>query len=99
MLLRDVKTDRSHKFDAVAGGYHAGAETIIERQPIILKFFLKMNVADAVRKNLFQRGQSQIVGGDQPDGAVTKQRSQNAFSADAAIVRIGALKNFVEEKE
>src|SRR5262249_36045922 len=95
----NVQANRPHQFNAVAGGDNAGAEAVIERELVVLKPLLKMNVDHAIRKGLFQRGQGEIVRGDQPDGAMANQGAQNALSTRTAIVGIGALEDLVEENE
>src|SRR5438270_11576484 len=89
--LRNVKANGFHQFYSIAGSDHAGAETIVKRKPVVFKAFLEMCIAYMLRKNLFQRSESKIVGRDKTDSAVANQRPQHTLSAYAPIMRVRAL--------
>ena len=56
-------------------------------------------VENSRREGPCDAGQRQIVRGDQADRAVVEQIAQDAGCALQAIMGIGAVKDFVEEKE
>src|ERR1051326_1370865 len=97
--LGNIQPNGLHQLHAIAGGDHAGTETVVEGKAVILKALLKMRVADALRKTFFKRSQSKIVGRDQTDGGVVNQCPQHSFRADAAIMRVSSLENLIEKKQ
>src|SRR6185312_4442604 len=84
--LRNIKPDGFHQLYAVAGGDHAGTETIVKGKPVLLKAFLEVNIANLRGENLFQRSKSKVVGCDKTDSAIANQCAQHALRAHAPIM-------------
>src|SRR6478672_1468213 len=97
--LRNIESDGFHQFNAIAGGDHAGTETIVKGKPVIFKAFLEVNIANLRGEDLFERSKSKIMSCDKADSAITNQRTQHTLRAHAPIMRVGTLQNFIEQEQ
>src|SRR5215469_3181892 len=95
----DLEPDGSHQFEAVALGDDALAQAIVEFHAPIFKLILEVNVVQVGADRAVHLGQGEVMGADQPNGAAVDQGQNDAFGADSAIFRVGALQQLVEQEE
>src|SRR6185437_6963857 len=99
MYGSNLEADGAHQLEAIALGHYAFTQFVVELHPPVLQMILEVHVAHDGLPQPRERGQRQIVGGREPDGALPGEGAQNALGTDAPIVGIRALEHLIDEKE
>jgi len=96
----DIQADRPHQFEPIALGDNSVTELVIERDPSVRQFVLKVDIAKAsIARFDTNVGQREIVCADQADRSALHQSAQNSFGSDAAVIRVRSLQKFVEQEK
>ena len=77
----------------------AGPHPVVEHHAAVLEAILEVHVHRGRPEPRRQFRQRQIVRGHEPDGAGLDEGAHDRFRADAPVVRIGAVQDFVEQEQ
>src|SRR5690606_38404597 len=94
-----VEPDRPHEREAVALRHRPVAQLVVEGHAPVDELFLEVQVAEAPAALRLEIGQTEVVSRNQADLASIQERAQQALGADAAIVRVRALQQLVEQEK
>ena len=95
-----VQADLAHQIEGVAAGDGALAKTVVEVDPAVLQPVLEVDVAEPGRGRVVgDAGESQIVGGHEPDRAAIEQAADQGFGARCPVVGIRPVEDLVQEKQ
>src|SRR5439155_3844694 len=89
----------THQSQCVALLDHARMEAIVENHTAILELILKMKVGRPRCQRVGQLGKSEIVRRDETYCAAIDQAADNGLGSDGAIVRVGSVEYFIQQKE
>ena len=90
---------RAHQLQRVALGDDAGAHAVVEHHCAVFEVVFEVDVGGAGREVVGDLREGEVVRRGQADGAAADQAADDGVGADAAVVRVGAAEDFVEEEE
>jgi hypothetical protein len=94
----DFQADRPHERQRITLLHDAWAELIVENDCSRVEPILEMDVHRLGPQRVGNFGQRQVMGGDKSDRAGLDEAADDGFRPGAAIQRVGAVEDFVEEK-
>ena len=98
-LWADLQPNRTHERQGIAVLDDARAHAIVESHLAILEPVFEVDVHDRGRQLVGDLGQGQVMRGHQADRAQVDQAADDPFGAHAAIVRVGAVEELVEQEQ
>ena len=98
-VLWNVETDGAHQRDRVAARHRPWFHDVIELDLSTLESVVEVHVDCARREIVRDPRQREIVSGDEADRLAVDERAEDARRADDAIVRVGAMKELIEEEQ
>jgi hypothetical protein len=78
---------------------YAWTKAVVEAQFAVLKMIFEVEICGGGSSDRNNLSQGQVVSRKQSNGAPLEQVSHHSFRADAAVVRIRSLEQFVEQKQ
>ena len=94
-----LQPDRAHERQGIAVLDDARAHPVVEEHLAVDQAVGEMDVGDPRIRAAGELGQGEVVGRDHADGAPVDQALHDRLGADAAVVRIGAVEQLVEQEE
>jgi len=92
----DVEADGAHEGNGVRTLYRARFHAVIERK---LAIEIVIGEVDVAGGGEVHGGEREVVGGDEAEGTVAQELADDGFGADAAVMRVGAAEDFVEQEK
>lgn len=93
------EADGAHQVKGVAALGYSGRELVVEVELVVFEAVFEMEIAGLAVHVVGHSSEGQVVSGEQADGIFLDEDFDDGFSADAAIVRIGAAEKLVEKKQ
>ena len=94
-----LEPDRPHQRQCVGVLDDAGTHEVVEAHFAVLEMVGEMDVHGDRTKGGDDLGEGEVMRGDQADRAAVEQASKNRLGSGAAVVRVGAVEELVEEKK
>jgi hypothetical protein len=98
-LRSDFEADEAHQLDAIAFRNDTWLKFEVEAHFAISDGVLEVDVAEAIVLLLADVGEREVVSANEANGAACEESADDAFGSDEAVFGVGALEEFVEEKE
>ena len=76
-----------------------GVHAVIEEHAAVFEVILEMDIGGEWGQGSDDFGEGKVVSGCEPDGVALEEAANDGFGTDAAVVRVGAAEDFIEEKE
>src|SRR5271156_3063843 len=95
----DFEAYEAHQFDAVAFRNDPWMELEVEGHLAIRDGVLEVDVAKTIVLMLADVGEREVVGANEANCAACEESADDAFGPDEAVFGVGALEEFVKEKE
>ena len=77
----------------------ARAHPVVEVHDPVLELVLEVDVLGVRGEPIDDGGQGEVMGGDQADGPAVEETADHRLGPDAAVVRVRAVEQFIEEEE
>ena len=99
LLPSDLEADRAHELEGVALLDDAGSHAVVELHAPLDDLVLEVHVAGDRREGVGDTREGEVVGGDQAERPACQKPANHGLGADAAIVRVGAVEDLVEQEQ
>lgn len=95
----NIQPDGAHEGQSVASRYDARAQAVVEGHTAILKLVFEMHIGRMGCEVVSDVGQRKIMSGDKPNRGAVDKPGDYRLGSQAAVVRVSALKEFVQEEQ
>jgi hypothetical protein len=79
--------------------YNAGSQHVIEDHLSVFEPIFKVRIGRSRSKRIRDFCKSEIVCGDESDGSLLYQSTDDRLGSDRPVMRIGSVKNFVQQQQ
>src|SRR5262245_22444441 len=90
---------RPHQFQSVTFAHDPWTHPIVKHQLTVLQVIFEVHIGRSRSQSLSNMCQGQIMRRDKSESTVIDQTADDRLGSNAAIMRVGALENFIEQKK